>query len=69
MGQRGRQKLGQTYRYSKLVTLDQTGHLSPSVIGHCGLEGDSGVSQPSGLVTVYLELITKESGNLTAPKE
>lgn len=57
------------YRYSKLVTLDQTGHLSPSVIGHCGLESDGGVSQPSGQVSVYLELITKESGNLAAPQE
>lgn len=44
-GQRGRQKLGQTYRYSKLVTLDQTGHLSTSVIGHCGLDRDGSISK------------------------
>lgn len=65
--QHRRQKPAVTYRYSKLVTLDQTGRLSPTVIGNCGLEGDRSVFQPSGLVTVYLELITKERRNLTAP--
>lgn len=50
-------------RYSKLVTLDQTGHQSASVIGRRGLDG--GLSpEPSGLVAVYLELITKENGKL-----
>lgn len=50
-------------RYSKLVTLNQTGHQSASVIGRRGLDGGLSL-EPSGLVAVYLELITKENGKL-----